>query len=205
MERSARRLLRKRGFKDGKNERRNSRFHALRGESRRVDSRGKLSCVLERLRSEGERRREARGCASYLALEAGLVGETLETDLVEGIGGVTARSRRSGTTVSGWFGSCDRGVSAPALRCRRFPPKKSKRRRGDAGGCSPDELAEEDLLVRVEGLRGAKEWRGQIRSRRLAKPSAEGAPKVGAGSSLACRDSAGRKRRAREPSRGDAR
>ena len=103
----------------------------------------------------GTRATEARGgvdAGTYLGLEAGLVGETLETDLVEGIGGVTARSRRSGTTVSGWFGSCDRGVSAPALRCRRFPPKKSKRRRGDAGGCSPDELAKEDLLVGVEGL-----------------------------------------------------
>ena len=66
-------------------------------------------------------------------------------ELLRGRGGV-------GATVSGWFGSCDRGVSAPALRCRRFPPKKSKRRRGDAGGCSPDELAKEDLLVGVEGL-----------------------------------------------------
>ncbi|MDA9079832.1 hypothetical protein N9M16_00180 [Candidatus Dependentiae bacterium] len=103
----------------------------------------------------GTRATEARGgvdAGTHLGLEAGLIGETLETDLVEGIGGVTARSRRSGTTVSGWFGSCDRGVSAPALRCRRFPPKKSKRRRGDAGGCSPDELAKEDLLVGVEGL-----------------------------------------------------
>jgi len=71
-------------------EKRAPKLSVSRVESRRVDTRGKLSCVLERLRNEGERRREARGCASYLALEAGLVGEALEADLVERIGRVAA-------------------------------------------------------------------------------------------------------------------
>ena len=67
----------------------------------------------------------------------------------------------------------------------------------------PDELAEEDLLVRVEGLCRKKGWTGQIRSGRRAKPSAASASKVGAGSSLACRDSPGRKRHARASRRGE--
>ena len=58
-------------------------------------------------------------------------------------------------------GSDDRGVSAPALRCRDSRRKKAKRRRGDAGGCSPDELAKEDLLVGVEGLWSSRGDRGE--------------------------------------------
>lgn len=56
----------------------------------------------------GTRASEARGwwgAGAYLGLKAGLVGETLETDLVEGIGGVAARSRDGGGRRSaGWFG-----------------------------------------------------------------------------------------------------
>ena len=67
----------------------------------------------------GTRASEARGgwgAGAYLGLEAGLVGETLETDLVEGIGGVAARSRDGGGGGQR-VGSDDRGVSA-ALRAR---------------------------------------------------------------------------------------
>ena len=186
--------------------------HALRGESRRVDSRGKLSCVLERLRSEGERRREARGRASYLALEAGLVGETLEADLVERIGRVAAgrdgawRLVGASTSEIRARDRCREKVASTERRRWILPPQNRRDARAietTRARNTPDELAEEDLLVRVEGLRGAKEWRGQIRSRRLAKPSAEGAPKVGAGSSLACRDLGGPETRARASRRGE--
>ena len=91
MERSARRLLR--ASKNAKKEEKlgTSSFHAF------LPSRDVSTVAEENFRvfwkgveakaRVGEKRG---GCASYLALEAGLVGEALEADLVERIGRVAA-------------------------------------------------------------------------------------------------------------------
>ena len=89
----------------------------------------------------------------------------------------------------------DFAATKPTRRARAIETTRARN--------TPDELAEEDLLVRVEGLCRKKGWTGQIRSGRRAKPSAASASKVGAGSSLACRDSPGRKRHARASRRGE--
>jgi len=214
MERSARRLLRA-----SKNAKRKIRpllsFHAfppsrdvstVAEENFRVFWKG-----VEAKARVGEKRG---GCASYLALEAGLVGEALEADLVERIGRVAASRKGAWRSAGASTREIRRAIAAGKSRVNGAPAvdfaatKPTRRARAietTRARNAPDELAEEDLLVRVEGLCREKGWRGQIRSRRRAKPSAAGAPKVGAGSSLACRDSARRKRRACGPSRGDAR
>ena len=146
MERSARRLLRA-----SKNAKRKIRhllsFHAfppsrdvstVAEENFRVFWKG-----VEAKARVGEKRG---GCASYLALEAGLVGEALEANLVERIGRVAA-SRKGA-----W-----RSAGASTREIRRAIETTRARN-------APDELAEEDLLVRVEGLCREKGWRGQIRS-----------------------------------------
>lgn len=126
-----------------------------------------------------------------LRVERGRGGQPGRPRARSGARSVPGKSRVNGAPA------VDFAATKPTRRARAIETTRARN--------APDELAEEDLLVRVEGLCREKGWRGQIRSRRRAKPSAAGAPKVGAGSSLACRDSARRKRRACGPSRGDAR
>lgn len=66
------------------------------------------------------------GCASYLALEAGLVGEALEADLVERIGRVAA-SRKGA-----WRSA---GASTREIRRAIGAGKKSRQRSAGGGFC----------------------------------------------------------------------
>lgn len=126
MERSARRLLRA-----SKNAKRKIRhllsFHAfppsrdvstVAEENFRVFWKG-----VEAKARVGEKRG---GCASYLALEAGLVGEALEADLVERIGRVAA-SRKGA-----WRSA---GASTREIRRAIGAGKKSRQRSAGGGFC----------------------------------------------------------------------
>lgn len=126
MERSARRLLRA-----SKNAKRKIRhllsFHAfppsrdvstVAEENFRVFWKG-----VEAKARVGEKRG---GCASYLALEAGLVGEALEADLVERIGRVAA-SRKGA-----WRSA---GASTREIRRAIGAAKKSRQRSAGGGFC----------------------------------------------------------------------
>jgi hypothetical protein len=125
MERSARRLLRA-----SKNAKRKIRhllsFHAF-PPSRDVSTVAENFRVfwkgVEAKARVGEKRG---GCASYLALEAGLVGEALEANLVERIGRVAA-SRKGA-----WRSA---GASTREIRRAIGAGKKSRQRSAGGGFC----------------------------------------------------------------------